>query len=101
MEIKEIINHYLDLEKNILDVTFKTIEDDEDESRTDRIDYSLVLEYGYDIVVESLDFFNDEDDDDDEYEINEDIELDDEELMSFLNEYYTVNPNSLPKKEIL
>jgi hypothetical protein len=100
MEIKEIINHYLDLEKNILDVTFKTIEDDEDESRTDRIDYLLVLEYGYDIVVETLDFFNDTDDDD-EYEINEDVEIDDEELISFLNEYYTVNPNSLPKKEIL
>jgi hypothetical protein len=100
MEIKEIINHYLDLEKNILDVTFKTIEDDEDESRTDRIDYLLVLEYGYDIVIETLDFFNDTDDDD-EYEINEDVEIDDEELISFLNEYYTVNPNSLPKKEIL
>jgi hypothetical protein len=100
MEIKEIINHYLDLEKNILDVTFKTIEDDEDESRTDRIDYLLVLDYGYDIVIETLDFFNDTDDDD-EYEINEDVEIDDEELISFLNEYYTVNPNSLPKKEIL
>lgn len=100
MEIKEIINHYLDLEKNILDVTFKTIEDDEDESRTDRIDYLLVIEYGYDIVVETLDFFNDNDDDD-EYEINDDVEIDDEELISFLNEYYTVNPNSLPKKEIL
>jgi hypothetical protein len=100
MEIKEIINHYLDLEKNILDVTFKTIEDDEDESRTDRIDYLLVIDYGYDIVIETLDFFNDTDDDD-EYEINEDVEIDDEELISFLNEYYTVNPNSLPKKEIL
>lgn len=100
MEIKEIINHYLDLEKNILDVTFKTIEDDEDESRTDRIDYLLVIEYGYDIVIETLDFFNDNDDDD-EYEINDDVEIDDEELISFLNEYYTVNPNSLPKKEIL
>jgi hypothetical protein len=100
MEIKEIINHYLDLEKNILDVTFKTIEDDEDESRTDRIDYLLVIEYGYDIVIETLDFFNDSDDDD-EYEINDDVEIDDEELISFLNEYYTVNPNSLPKKEIL
>lgn len=100
MEIKEIINHYLDLEKNILDVTFKTIEDDEDESRTDRIDYLLVIEYGYDIVIETLDFFNDNDDDD-EYEINDDVEIDDEELISFLNEYYTVNHNSLPKKEIL
>jgi hypothetical protein len=51
-------------------------------------------------VIETLDFFNDTDDDD-EYEINEDVEIDDEELISFLNEYYTVNPNSLPKKEIL
>ena len=36
----------------------------------------------------------DEDDSDDETIIDED------QLMSFLNEYYTVNPNRLPKPEI-
>ena len=28
---------------------------------------------------------------------DEKIELDEDELVSFLNEYYTVNPNSIPK----
>jgi hypothetical protein len=96
MEIKEIVSHYLDLDKNILDVTFKTIEDDEDETRTDKIDYLLVTEYGYNIETESFNFFID----DSEEETNEGIEIDEEELISFLNEYYTVNPKYLPKKEI-
>ena len=29
----------------------------------------------------------------------EKIELDEEELVMFLNEYYTINPDALPKSE--
>jgi hypothetical protein len=31
---------------------------------------------------------------------NEKIELDEDELISFLNEYYTINENSIPKAEL-
>jgi deoxycytidine triphosphate deaminase len=103
MEILEIVNYNIDLKSNILDVSFRTIEDSEDEQRVDRIDYSLVEEYGYDITVEDFDFFTDDDDEDefdDDYNYEEDIIVDEEELISFLNEYYMVNPTSLPKATI-
>ena len=51
MEIKEIVSYFLSAESNILEVSFRTI-DDEDE------------------------------------------------LISILNEYYEINPKSLPKPEL-
>jgi hypothetical protein len=95
MEIKEVVNYFLNSDKNILEVTFRTIEDDEENVRIDNIDYNLVEEYGYEL--ESFSLF-DEDEDNEEY--NEDIvELDEDDLISFLNEYYEVNPKAIPKSE--
>ena len=97
MEIIEILSYYLNTDTNILDVNFRTINDNEDVLRNDKIDYSIVGEYGYELETESFDFF---DSDEEEDEINKDeIELDNEELLNFLNEYYTVNANSLPKPD--
>ena len=31
--------------------------------------------------------------------VKEETELDEDILISFLNEYYTINPNSIPKSE--
>jgi hypothetical protein len=39
-------------------------------------------------------------DEDELWEKNYIVELDEEELTSFLNEYYEVNPKSLPKSEL-
>lgn len=103
MEILEIINYNIDLKSNILDVSFRMIEDSEDEQRIDRIDYSLVEEYGYDITTEDFDFFGDVDDDfenEEDFDFDGDIVVDEEELISFLNEYYLINPKSLPKATI-
>jgi hypothetical protein len=57
MEIKEIISYYLNGDTNIIEVSFRTIEDEET------------------------------------------IELDEDELIVFLNEYYLINPSQLPKSE--
>ena len=97
MEIREIISYFVDKQKNILEVNFRTIEDDEDVQRVDTIDYTVIKEYGFDLEVESFDFFSS--DDDIEVEIDE-VELDEDELINFLNEYYMVNPNILPKSDI-
>ena len=43
MEILEIISYNVNFKSNILDVSFRTIDDAEDVQRTDRIDYSLVI----------------------------------------------------------
>ena len=101
MEIKEVVSYFLNNDTNILEVSFRTIEDEDEVLRNDSINYSIVEDYGFDLIVESLDFF-DEDYDDDEFADEEwdKIELDESELTSFLNEYYTINPDSLPKSEL-
>ncbi len=100
MEIKEIISYYLNSDTNIIEVSFRTIDDEEDVLRNDTINYDIVEEYGFDLVTESFDFFDDDDDEfmGDFYD-DDKIELDEDELLIFLNEYYTVNPNQLPKSE--
>jgi hypothetical protein len=98
MEIKEIISYFLNPDTNVLDVSFRTIEDSEEVLRTDNIDYTYVEDYGFDLVSESFDFFDEEFEDDELYE-EEKIELDEEELIIFLNEYYTINPDAVPKSE--
>jgi hypothetical protein len=97
MEIKEIVSYFMSNDSNIIEVSFRTIEDDEEMVRIDQIHYSIAEEYGFDLVTESFDFF---DDDEDEIYVDEDkVELDEDELITFLNEYYTVNPDSLPPAE--
>lgn len=100
MEIAEIISYRVDLNSNILDVSFRLMEDNDDTVREDRIDFSEAEEYGYDLLTEDIDvfenFFSDEDDYEEE-NYDDDAILDEDELVSFLNEYYTVNPKNLPK----
>jgi hypothetical protein len=97
MEIKEIVSYYFNNETNLVDVSFRTIEDEEDVVRVDTIDYSVIESYGFDLITESFDFFDD-DLDDDLFEETK-IELDEDILISFLNEYYIVNPSSIPNPE--
>lgn len=98
MEIKEIVSYFLNSESNLLEVSFRTIEDDDEELRVDNINYNVVSEYGFELETESFNFFDEEYEDD--LLTGEKIELDEDELISFLNEYYTVNPNSIPEAEI-
>lgn len=98
MEIKEIVSYYFNSEKNLLEVSFRTIEDEEDVVRIDTINYDVVESYGFDLITESFDFFDD-DLEEDFYDDEEKVELDEDELMSFLNEYYIVNPNFMPQPE--
>lgn len=96
MEIKEVISYFVNSDSNILEVSFRTIDDNDDVLRTDNIDYSLVEEYGFELETVSFDFIDDEFDD---IEEESKIELDEDDLISFLNEYYTVNSKSIPKSE--
>ena len=49
MEIKEIVSYFLNSDSNILEVSFRTIDDEEDVLRTDNINYSIVSEYGFEL----------------------------------------------------
>ena len=84
-------------DSNILEVSFRTIDDNDELLRTDSINYNLVEEYGFELETESFDFFSDDIDND--LENPDKIELDEDELISFLNEYYEMNSKSLPKAE--
>lgn len=102
MEIVEIISYSVNLKKNILEVSFRTMDDSEEVIREDRMDYSLAEEYGYELEEEDFDLFFDIDEEEDfeeDLDLNE-VLLDEDQLISFLNEYYTVNPKSLPKPDV-
>jgi hypothetical protein len=101
MEIKEIVSYFLNAESNILEISFRTFDDEDDVVRTDNIDYSITEEYGFVLESDTFGFYDDEfDDDGGNYDDEEKIELDEDELLSFLNEYYEINPHALPKPDI-
>jgi len=58
----------------------------------------LTSEYGYELETESFDFFDEEEDEIERY--GEEVEIDEELLLSFLNEYYMINQDLVPKPEI-
>jgi hypothetical protein len=98
MEIKEIVSYFLNADSNILEVSFRTIDDEDDVLRTDNIDYSITEEYGFVLESDTFGFYDSEfDEEEDLFEEDSKIELDEDELISFLNEYYEINPKSLPK----
>ena len=106
MEVIEIVEYNVNPKTNILEVTFRLMDDSEDMVREDKRDYSIAEEDGSYLEDETFDFFEmgfDEDDEDLLFEEDSEVGdtlIDEDQLISFLNEYYTVNPNRLPKAEI-
>ena len=99
MEVCEIIKHHIDKTQNLINVEFRLMGDDDDVVREDTIEYSFFEEFGYDetkdfnifdTISEEVDEWEDDDFD---YLTNED------DLISFLNEYYIVYPKKLPKQQ--
>lgn len=101
MEINEIVSYFLNVETNILEISFRTSDDSDDVIRTDSIDFSLTEEFGFELITEGLNFYDVEDDEDfiEDSDSTQDIELDEDELLSFLNGYYTVHPDYLPESQ--
>jgi|694.fasta_scaffold29322_11 hypothetical protein len=100
MEIKEIVSYFLNQETNILEVSFRTIEDTDDVIRTGNINFSVASEYGFSVESEDKILLEDEIDEDELWERNYFTQLNEDELLSFLNEYYEVNSNELPETEL-
>ena len=97
MEIREIISFYINTANEVLEVDFRLIEDDDSHVRTDEIELSELQDFGLQINHEHLDMMDDIMEDYDELDEEELFEeLDRDELLSFLTEYYTVNPDKLP-----
>lgn len=99
MEISEIVSYYIHENKRSLEVSFRLVNDDEDEVRNDVLSIDEAEDFGYDLIQEGFDLFDDEDSDD--FDDLDDFDtIDEETLITYLNEYYIVNPTKLPKPEL-
>ncbi len=102
MEIVEIVSYYVYEDTKRIEVSFRLNTDSEDEMRNDIINLDESKEYGYTLIEENFDFFDMSEYEDDTFEDFEDFQsIDEDLLLSFLNEYYIVNPDKLPKSEFI
>ena len=102
MEIKELVYYYINETSHMLEVTFKTLTDSEDEIRTDQIVLDEIETFGYNILNNiNENFFEDDDEEfEDMFNDFEEEELDEDEIISFLNEYYLIYPKKLPEAQL-
>ena len=75
--------------------------DSDEVMRTVEFQITEIEEYGYTILTEDFDLFDiDEWDDDDDFEYSDDelddLNVDEEELISFMNEYFLINDHVPP-----
>ena len=100
MEIVEIISSYINKSNNILRVEFQVLNNDN--IKSDTIEYHYIEEFGYNLDI-TIDVFDDYDTDYDSMETWKDddgeVFIDDETLITFLNEYYVVFPERKPDEE--
>jgi hypothetical protein len=103
MEIQELIFYYLHEDTRTLEVNFRLSIDSEDEFRSDIIDLTETDDFGYNVIMDDLEILNDYSDEDiiDEDEWGDIDLIDEDNLISFLNEYYIVNPSKLPNSQLV
>lgn len=100
MEIKELESFYINETSQTLDVTFRILSDNDDEIRTDQIELSETKTFGYDFSKDETDDFWEEDEEDYFDTYGEEFDMDEEEIISFLNEYYLIYPKRLPEPQL-
>ena len=104
MEIREIVSYYINNAADTLEVSFRTLDDEDNQLRNDEIPIVEITAFGYDIIKsdsEFLDDFEEEDDDFFESFLSDNLDyIDHQELLAFLNEYYTIYQDKLPKSEL-
>ena len=100
MEIKELESFYINETSQTLDVTFRLLKDNDDEIRTDQIDLGESKTFGYNFLKDNTDDLWDDDDEDYFDTSGEEFEMDEEEIISFLNEYYLIYQDRLPDTQL-
>jgi hypothetical protein len=100
MEIQELISYYLFEDSKTIEVSFRFSIDGEDEVRTDIISIQEAKIFGYEIISESNNYDLFEEDFEDEV-VDDFSSVDEDSLISFMNEYYVINPHRIPKTEFL
>ena len=100
MEIREIIE--TSVKEPIIEVNFRLATDSDEVMRTVEFQLDEIEDYGYNILTEDFDLFDidDWDEEDDEFEYSDDeideLNVDEEELISFMNEYFLINDHVPP-----
>ena len=100
MEIREIIE--TSVKEPIIEVKFRLATDSDEVMRTVEFQLDEIEDYGYNILTEDFDLFDidDWDEEDDEFEYSDDeideLNVDEEELISFMNEYFLINEHVPP-----
>lgn len=110
MEIKDLVSFSINESSQTINVTFRLIEDSDDEIREDQIELDEIKKFGYDFLDSNTQKFKDlfsEDDSFDDFDEFEEYDeefleesIDDHEVISFLTEYYMVNSKRLPNSEL-
>ena len=100
MEIKELESFYINEASQTLDVTFRLLKDNDDEIRTDQIDLGESKTFGYNFLKNNTDDLWGDEDDDFFGTYDEEFEMDEDEIISFLNEYYLIYPDRLPDTQL-
>jgi hypothetical protein len=91
MEVIEVITYQINHLDDTITVQFRMNEDSNFESRYDTIELSESDDFGFNLINEGFDFFEDDEEEIEFDDINED------ELKTFLNEYYMIYPDRIPK----
>jgi len=100
MEIVELISFYINNLSNTLDVVFRMNGDDENDTREDKINLYDAEDFGYEFINKLNDnlydenFYYHDDIDDEEYTIDEN------EIINFLDDYYSLFPEKIPNIEL-
>ena len=100
MEIREIIE--TSVKEPIIEVKFRLATDSDEVMRTVEFQLDEIEDSGYNILTEDFDLFDidDWDEEDDEFEYSDDeideLNVDEEELISFMNEYFLINDHVPP-----
>jgi hypothetical protein len=97
MEIIDIITFHINKLEEVLEVTFRTNLDSEEECRETKITFIDIDDFGYNFHINTDEFTSSEEYD----EIDDDLFINENEILSFLNEYYVLFIDKLPNAEFL
>jgi hypothetical protein len=99
MEIIEVISFHLNRYDEVLEVTFRTNTDGEDLCRYSKIPFFDISDFGYNFHDEQKEDLDDDGEDYfDDFE-DDDLFVDENDVLSFLNEYFILFIDKLPKPE--
>ena len=100
MEVREIVETIV--KDSIMEVIFRFDTDNDDVIRISEFDTKEIADYGYMVLTEDFDVFDfsdDDDWDDDSEDENDDLFVDEDELISFMNEYFMIT-DKIPPAEL-